>query len=75
MFDNVNLLNSSDITAQESSPAAAAHDEMLATYARFYWGLAFEKKHPEEGACAGNPQPGDDLSGGNRETDQAIKRI
>jgi len=69
MFDNVNLSNSSDIKAQERSPAAAAHNEMLATYARFYWGLAFQDRHPGANEYGAGLQPGDSLSGNEREPD------
>lgn len=64
MFDNVTLLKTSDRSVQDNNPAATAHDEMLATYARFYWGLAFQDKHPAPHEAQAAPQQEDMPSGG-----------
>jgi len=69
MLDNVNLSNSSDMTAQERSPVATAHNEMLATYARFYWGLAFQDRHAGAKESEAALQAGDGLCGNEREPD------
>jgi hypothetical protein len=64
MFDNVTLLKTPDRTIQDNNPAAAAHDEMLATYARFYRGLAFQDRRPAPHEARAAPQQEDMPSGG-----------